>query len=111
MLSPTHRYRRHYRPTASERDEEAVVEPMDVVEDLGYEDVPVVDEGATLPDDDYYDREEPPEALDWNKLENCIRYFTEDEERRARRLLSTGLFSRASAADGQVWRMVSIHSL
>ena len=71
---------------------------MDVEGDLGYENVPIEEEGTTLPDDDYlwqdYDREEPPEALDWTKLENCIRYLTEDEERRCRRLLSTGLFSR-----------------
>ena len=91
VLSPTHGCRRHHRPTAG-------VEPMDVVEDPSYENVPVVaNEGATLPDDDYlwqdHDREEPPEALDWNKLENCIRHLTEDEERRAGRLLTAG-FSR-----------------
>ena len=59
----------------------------------------VHEEGTTLPDDDYlwqdYERDEPPEALDWSKLENCIRYLSEDEERRARRLLATGLFSRS----------------
>ena len=59
----------------------------------------VNEEGTTLPDDDYlwqdYDREELPEALDWSKLEDCIRYLSEDEERRARRLLATGLFSRS----------------
>ena len=97
-LSPTHGYRRHYRPTASERDEEAGTELMGVDEGLAYEDVTIA-EGTTLPDDNYlwqdYDRDEPPEALDWNKLENCIRYLSEDEERRARRLLSTGLFSRS----------------
>ena len=99
MLSPTHGYRRHYRPTASERDEEAGVEEMEV--DGGsaaYSDVPV-ESGTTLPNDDYlwqdYDREDPPEALDWNKLENCIRYLSEDEEGRARRLLTAGLFSRS----------------
>ena len=67
MLSPTHGYRRRYRPTASERDGEAGSEQMDVDGCLAYEDVPV-GEGTTLPDDDYlwqdYDQDEPPEALD-----------------------------------------------
>ena len=98
VLSPTQGYRRQYRPTASERDEEAGVEDMEVDGgNAAYRDVPV-EEGATLPDDDYlweaYERDEPPEALDWSKLENCVRYLNEDEERRARRLLATGLFSR-----------------
>ena len=97
VLSPNHGYRRLYRPTASERNEEAEIAEMEVDEsDRGYSEVPL--EGTTLPDDDYlweaYERDEPPEALDWSKLENCIRYLSEDEERRARRLLATGLFSR-----------------
>ena len=75
VLSPTHGYRRQYRPTFSERDEEAGVEDMEVDGgNAAYSNVPV-EEGATLPDDDYlweaYERDEPPEALDWSKLENC----------------------------------------
>ena len=88
MLSPTHGYRRHYRPTYSERDEEAGTEMMDVDEGPAREvrETMVREEGTVLPDDDYlwedYDRNEPPEALDWTKLENCIRYMSEEEERR-----------------------------
>ena len=105
MLSPDHGYRRHYRPSYSERDEEAGVESMEVDEEAAREAraTLVREEGTTLPNDDYlwegYDRNEPPEALDWTKLENCIRYMSEDEERRTRRLLSSGLFSRSQMTE------------
>ena len=70
MLSLNYGYRRHYRPTYLERDEEAGAEMMDVDEGAAREAraTLVREEGTTLSNDDYlwedYDRSEPPEALD-----------------------------------------------
>ena len=74
---------RRYRPTTSERNDE----------DLNYENMEVDDTGEpSQASGEAIDRENPPEDADWWDMETLLRYQKEDNERRARKVLSYGLF-------------------
>ena len=75
--------RRQYRPTASERSDE----------DLDYQEMEVDGAGeASQPREGEIDRTNPPREADWWDMETLLKYQKEEQERRARKVLSDGLF-------------------
>ena len=75
--------RRRYRPTSSERNDE----------DLGYQDMEVDEAGDSgQPSEGVIDRNNPPRDADWWDMETLLHHQKEEQERRARKVLSYGLF-------------------